>query len=163
MQINPKTGHPGFKRKMLCTAISLSLLPLAGTAFSQDEVVEEVIVTGSFIRRTEGFRSASPLTQLTLEDIAAEGTPNMGDVVHNLSFNQGSSISSNITPGSGASETAINLRGLGQGATLDLVDGKRVIDGNVNAMLPQIAIQRLDIVVDGAAASIRFRGGGRCC
>lgn len=152
MQINPKTGQPGFKRKMLCTAISLSLLPLAGTAFSQDEVVEEVIVTGSFIRRTEGFRSASPLTQLTLEDIAAEGTPNMGDVVHNLSFNQGSSISSNITPGSGASETAINLRGLGQGATLDLVDGKRVIDGNVNAMLPQIAIQRLDIVVDGAAA-----------
>jgi iron complex outermembrane recepter protein len=152
MHINRKTGHPGFKRKMLCTAVSLSLLPLAGTAFAQDDVVEEVIVTGSFIRRTEGFRSASPLTQLTLEDIAAEGTPNMGDIVHNLSFNQGSSISSNITPGSGASETSINLRGLGAGATLDLVDGKRVIDGNVNAMLPQIAIQRLDIVVDGAAA-----------
>ena len=69
-----------------------------------------------------------------------------------LALNQGSSISSNITPGSGASETAINIRGLGAGATLDLVDGKRVIDGNVNQMLPQIAIQRLDIVVDGAAA-----------
>ena len=76
----------------------------------------------------------------------------MGDVIHNLTFNQGSSISSNITPGSGATETSINLRGLGAGATLDLVDGKRVIDGNVNQMLPQIAIQRLDIVVDGAAA-----------
>jgi len=152
MHVNRKTGQPGFQRKMLCTAISLSLLPLSGAALAQDDVVEEVIVTGSFIRRTEGFRSASPLTQLTLEDIAAEGTPNMGDVVHNLSFNQGSSISSNITPGSGASETSINLRGLGAGATLDLVDGKRVIDGNVNAMLPQIAIQRLDIVVDGAAA-----------
>ncbi|MDD9894727.1 MAG: TonB-dependent receptor, partial [Gammaproteobacteria bacterium] len=152
MHVNRKTGSPGFPKKMLCTAVSLSLLPVSGAVLAQDDVVEEVIVTGSFIRRTEGFRSASPLTQLTLEDIAAEGTPNMGDIVHSLSFNQGSSISSNITPGSGASETAINLRGLGAGATLDLVDGKRVIDGNVNAMLPQIAIQRLDIVVDGAAA-----------
>ena len=152
MHVNAKAGHPGFKKKLLSTAISFSLLPLSGAALAQDDVVEEVIVTGSFIRRTEGFQSASPLTQLTIEDIAAQGTPNMGDVIHNLTFNQGSSISSNITPGSGATETSINLRGLGAGATLDLVDGKRVIDGNVNAMLPQIAIQRLDIVVDGAAA-----------
>ena len=146
-----------FKRKLLCAAISISLLPLAGAAFAQDDddddvAVEEVIVTGSFIRRSEGFRSASPLTQITLEDIAAEGTPNIGDIIHGLSFNQGSSISSNITPGSGATETHINIRGLGSGATLDLVDGKRVLDGNSNIFLPQIAIQRLDIVVDGAAA-----------
>ena len=153
MHVNRKTGFPGFQKKLLCTAISLSLLPIAGTALAQDdEEVEEIIVTGSFIRRTEGFRSASPLTQLTLEDIAAEGTPNIGDIVHNLSFNQGSSISSNITPGSGATETRVNIRGLGAGATLDLVDGKRPGDGNTNVMLPQIAIQRLDIVVDGAAA-----------
>jgi iron complex outermembrane receptor protein len=148
-----RPGHPGFKRKLLCAAISMSLLPLAGTALAQDDVeVEEVIVTGSFIRRSEGFQSASPLTQISLEDIQAQGTPNMGDVIHNLSFNQGSSVSSNITPGSGGTTTAINIRGLGSAATLNLVDGKRIIDDNVNQMLPQIAIQRLDIVVDGAAA-----------
>jgi len=148
-----KIGHPGFQRKLLCAAISMSLLPIAGTALAQDDTeVEEVIVTGSFIRRTEGFRSASPLTQISLEDIQAQGTPNMGDVIHNLSFNQGSSVSSNITPGSGGTTTAINIRGLGSSATLNLVDGKRIIDDNVNQMLPQIAIQRLDIVVDGAAA-----------
>jgi len=148
-----KAGQPGFKRKLLCAAISISLLPIAGTALAQDDAeVEEVIVTGTFIRRSEGFQSASPLTQISLEDIQAQGTPNMGDVIHNLSFNQGSSVSSNITPGSGATTTAINIRGLGAGATLNLVDGKRIIDDNVNQMLPQIAIQRLDIVVDGAAA-----------
>ena len=53
-----------FKRKLLCAAISMSLLPLTGAAFAQDDdddaTVEEVIVTGSYIRRTEGFRSASP-------------------------------------------------------------------------------------------------------
>ena len=99
MHVNARTGHPGFKKKLLSTAVSLSLLPLSGAALAQDDVVEEVIVTGSFIRRTEGFQSASPLTQLTIEDIAAQGTPNMGDVIHNLTFNQGSSISSNIAPG----------------------------------------------------------------
>jgi iron complex outermembrane recepter protein len=155
MSVIRKIGeHPRFQRKLLSAAVSLSLLPLAGASLAQEPTtVEEVIVTGSFIRRTEGFRSASPLTQISLEDIAAEGTPNMGDIVHGLSFNQGSSISSNITAGlPGASETVINLRGLGAGATLDLMDGKRVIDDNVNQMLPQIAIQRLDIVLDGAAA-----------
>ncbi len=152
MHLNRKTGLPGFQRKILCTAITLSLLPLAQSGFAQQDSVEEVVVTGSFIRRTEGFRSASPVTQLSLEDIAAEGTPNIGDIIQGLSFNQGTSISSNITPGSGATEQAVNIRGLGGGAVLDLLDGKRVLDGNTNVMIPQIAIQRLDIVVDGAAA-----------
>jgi iron complex outermembrane recepter protein len=152
MVTSQKSGLPGFRPKLLCAAVSLSLLPIAGTAFAQDDRVEEVLVTGSFIRRTEGFRAASPLTQLTREDIAAQGTPNMGDIMQGLSFNQGTSISSNITPGSGATEQAVNIRGLGAGAVLDLLDGKRIVDGNTNVMLPQIAIQRIDIVVDGAAA-----------
>ena len=41
------------KRSMLCAAISLSLLPLSGMSVAQDNQVEEVVVTGSFIRRSE--------------------------------------------------------------------------------------------------------------
>ncbi|MDX1490617.1 MAG: TonB-dependent receptor, partial [Pseudohongiellaceae bacterium] len=114
--------------------------------------VEEVVVTGSFIRRTEGFRAASPVTQLSAEDLATEGTPNMGDVINNLSFNNGSTVTQNSFTGASSGSTSINLRGLGSGATLNLVDGIRVIGTNVNRFLPQIAIQRLDIVTDGAAA-----------
>lgn len=140
------------KRKMLTAAISLSMLPLAGATFAQGTAVEEVVVTGSFIRRTEGFRNASPITQIGVDDIAAAGTPNMGDVIHNLSFNQGSSITQNSFTGASSQATGMNLRGLGEGATLTLIDGKRTVDNNVNTFLPQIAIQRLDIVTDGAAA-----------
>ena len=101
MNVNGQIGNPGFQPKVLCAAISMSLLPLSGAVLAQDddEDIEEIVVTGSYIRRTEGFKPASPLTQLSLEDIALEGTPNMGDIIHSLSFNQGSSISSNITPG----------------------------------------------------------------
>src|SRR5210317_2014301 len=38
------------KRSLLCAAISMSLLPLAGQSLAQDESIEEVVVTGSFIR-----------------------------------------------------------------------------------------------------------------
>ncbi|MEZ5527920.1 MAG: TonB-dependent receptor [Gammaproteobacteria bacterium] len=136
----------------MCAAISISLLQISGSVLAQDAEVEEVVVTGSFIRRTEGFRAASPITQLNAEDLAAEGTPNMGDVVANLSFNQGSTVTQNSLTGASSTATSINLRGLGSGATLNLVDGMRVIGTNVNTFLPQIAIQRLDIVTDGAAA-----------
>lgn len=140
------------QKKLLCAAISISLLQISGSVLAQDAEVEEVVVTGSFIRRTEGFRAASPITQLNAEDLAAEGTPNMGDVVANLSFNQGSTVTQNSLTGASSTATSINLRGLGSGATLNLVDGMRVIGTNVNTFLPQIAIQRLDIVTDGAAA-----------
>ncbi|MCH8863027.1 MAG: TonB-dependent receptor plug domain-containing protein [Proteobacteria bacterium] len=152
MHVYRKAGLPGIQRKLLYTAISLSLLPLAGTTFAQDAQIEEILVTGSYIRRSEGFRSASPITQLSVEDIALEGTPNMGDVIHNLSFNQGTTISANAFTGAGNVSTSLNLRGLGTRATLDLVDGYRTINNDINSVLPQIAIQRLDIVTDGAAA-----------
>jgi len=55
------------KRSLLCAAVSLSLLPLSGVSIAQDQSIEEVVVTGSFIRRSEGFQAASQTTQLTAE------------------------------------------------------------------------------------------------
>jgi outer membrane receptor protein involved in Fe transport len=142
------------QKKLLCAAISISLLQISGSAIAQaaDPEVEEVVVTGSFIRRTEGFRAASPVTQISADDVALAGTPNMGDVVANMSFNQGSPVTQNSLTGASSTSTSVNLRGLGSGATLNLVDGMRVIGTNVNTFVPQIALARLDVVTDGAAA-----------
>ncbi|MAO41139.1 MAG: hypothetical protein CMK70_13350 [Pseudohongiella sp.] len=142
--------------KLLSAAIAAAMMLPATSVLAQQDSntpeVEEVVVTGSFIRRSEGFQAASPILQVSAEDIAAEGTPNMGDVIHNLSFNQGSTVTQNSLTGASSTATSINLRGLGEGATLNLVDGMRVIGTNVNTFLPQIAIGRMDIVTDGAAA-----------
>ena len=62
------------KRNLLCTAISLSLLPMAGASIAQDNQVEEVVVTGSFIRRSEGFTQASSVTQLDAVQLEQQGT-----------------------------------------------------------------------------------------
>ena len=141
------------KRNLLCTAVSLSLLPLAGVSLAQDESVEEVLVTGSFIRRSEGFAQASAVTQLTAVDLENQGTLNMGEVISNLSFVNGSaSAITNTIQGQDSRSQSIDLRGLGASSTLTLLDGKRLVNENVQGLLPSIAIQRLDIVADGAAA-----------
>jgi len=142
-----------YKRSLLCAAVSLSLLPLAGQTIAQDESIEEVVVTGSFIRRSEGFQSASQATQLSAEDLEAQGTLNLGEVVQNLTFvNGASSAITNTIQGTSDRSSNIDLRGLGPRSTLTLLDGKRLANQNVNTQIPTIAIQRLDIVADGAAA-----------
>ena len=141
------------KRSLLCTAISMSMLPLSGTSLAQDSQVEEVIVTGSFIRRSEGFTQASQTTQLNAEDLEQQGTLNLGEVVQNLTFVNGAASSvTNTIQGTDSRSTSIDLRGLGASSTLTLLDGKRLVNENVNALIPTIAIQRMDIVADGAAA-----------
>ena len=130
----------------------------AGLAAAQEAsdaqgAIEEVVVTGSLIKK-DNFDSASPLQVLDAADIEAEATPALGEIVYNQTFNYGSdSFASHysVTNPEG-NRTGANLRGLGGGATLTLLDGKRVIDANLNNLLPQIAISRMDILKDGASA-----------
>lgn len=142
---------PTYRVGLLSAAVALALISNAETSYAQDALAEEIIVTGSFIRRSEGLSAASPVTQLTAEDLEAQGTLNMAQIVQNLSFNNGTAVTDSIQ-GTSSSNASFNLRGLGERATLQLVDGKRLPTGNVQRLLPNIAIERMDIVTDGAAA-----------
>ena len=61
-----------YRVSLLSAAIAASLLIPTGAAMAQQQEpeVEEVVVTGSFIRRSEGFQAASPILQFDAEDIA---------------------------------------------------------------------------------------------
>jgi iron complex outermembrane receptor protein len=141
------------KKTMLATAIPIALLFLNNSAVAQqDESVEEIVVTGSLIRRTTGFSVASPLTQISAQDISDLGSPNPGDIVRNSVFNFGAATSTTSTiQGTSDQNTRFDLRGLGASATLVMIDGMRVPNSNVNILMPSIGIQRLDILRDGAA------------
>ena len=118
-----------------------------------DDAIEEIIVTGSLIKR-DNFDSSSPLQVLEAAEIEAEATPALGEIIYNQTFNYGSDAFSShysVTNPEG-SRTGANFRGLGGGATLTLLDGKRVLDSNLNNLIPQIAIERIDILKDGASA-----------
>lgn len=145
--------HPPLPVKLLNSAITLALLGATAPALAQapEPEVEEVLVTGSFIRRSEEIAAASPVTQLNAEDLEAQGTVNMAQVVQNMTFNNGTAITNSIQ-GVTSTTSNFNLRGLGARATLALVDGKRVPSDNIQTMLPGSALQRIEVVTDGAAA-----------
>ncbi len=142
-----------FKRTILYTSITLGLMSTPFYVSAQQDQVEEVIVTGSFIRRSEGFLTASPIIQITAEDITDQGTLNMNQIVQNMTFNAGTGVTTGIQASGGSANSGyFNIRGLGGRATLQLIDGLRTTNSNVQTLVPNIAIQRMDIVTDGAAA-----------
>lgn len=142
--------------------LSLRLSPQAFAADADDEVIEEVVVTGSFLKRTAAD-SPSPLSVITSADIEDLGAADVAEVIRSLPWNSGSQTTATTFQGGGSDgRTNINLRNLGHGATLPLVNGKRHVPSwyngrgnastNINALVPNIAIDRMEIVKDGASA-----------
>ena len=156
-----KLGH-----RMLCaTAVALPFSVAAQQQQPADnQVIEEVFVTGSLIRRSS-FDGPSAVQQVTAEDIQVEGASNIIDVVRNLSINTGSHLA-RFAPefgGSSGGTSQFNLRGLGLNATLTLVDGRRLAPSPSSGMggaqfvninqIPASMIERIDILKTGASAT----------
>lgn len=129
-----------------------------------DSDVELIMVTGSFVRRSENFESPSPLAVIDSVAIDAIGAKNIGDITQTLTINTGSENTPDaFTQNATAGTSNINLRGLGVASTLILLNNKRQVvnaqpnNGGVNfvdtsSLVPMIAIGRMEIVKDGASA-----------
>ena len=131
-------------------------------AVAQDDDV--IIVTGSFIKKKNQADLPSPLQTVGSSDIADIGAQNIADVTQTLTINTGAqnnpdAFTQNATTGT----SNINLRGLGVGSTLVLLNGKRQVlsgsptnDGinfvDTSSLVPMIAIDRVEILKDGASA-----------
>lgn len=140
--------------------------PAAG-AEEQEETVRssDIVVTGTFIRRSEGFQSSSPVAVVDRGQLEAVAPNTIATFVRDLPQNFGSTSSSGRASGGagvGGERGAgtINLRGLGPSSTLVLLNGRRqtqlpdaadnVVD--INSLTPEIAIERLEVLKDGASA-----------
>lgn len=127
---------------------------------SQDvEDLEEIIVTGTHIRGVSN--STAPVIVLSKAYIDSTGYSTTTQLLESLpqNFALANQVGVN-TPGvSGAGEqgAAINLRGLGEGTTLTLINGRRMALGFASSAvdisaLPLSAIERVEILTDGASA-----------
>ena len=138
--------------------------PSSANEASDDDQLQELVVTGTHIR---GVSPSSPVVTITREDIDESGYSSIGDVMRSLPQNYGGGNSPQLTvasaPGidnnatfSGGSSP--NLRGLGSGSTLTLVNGHRLADDTLNgavdiSLIPLAAIERVEVVTDGASAA----------
>lgn len=137
--------------------LTVSLTTLTGGAFAvaqEDEEVlttEEVVVTGSRIKRAD-LDNANPVTVVTRDEMMLTGITDVGDLIQRLPSMSGSPIGTTTNNGGNGSVT-IDLRGLGAGRTLNLINGRRSVDGGDYQTIPAVMVERIEILKDGGAAA----------
>jgi len=158
----------GRRARMLCgSAIAAAMLGVPAAVHAQtvddggqaqDSAAQadtEIVVTGTSIRGIPP--TGSGLISVSREDaklIGAASTPELLATVPQLnSFN-----TAPRTSNGGLGSFAPGLRGLPSAATLPLMNGHRLISGSTQQtnpdypFLPELAIERVEIVADGASA-----------
>ena len=113
------------------------------------DTLEEVYVTGSRIKRPN-IEGASPVTVISMEQLAKTGLTDVGDLLQRLPSAAGSPIGTTTNNG-GDGSVRVDLRGMGTGRTLTLVNGKRTVDQGDYQTIPANMIERVEILKDGAS------------
>lgn len=140
-----------------------SLSPMADHATAEEPVREEIVVTGTHLRG--GAADSPPVDRLTREDLDRRGFATVAQALQALPGNFGgmateqSALAFADTTGSnGGFATGVNLRGLGAGATLVLVNGQRLGGSGTKGAfsdvtsIPTGALDRVEVLMDGASA-----------
>jgi iron complex outermembrane receptor protein len=135
--------------------------PAAGAAPASPSTVDEVVVTGSLIRRT-GTETPSPVTVLTADSMNKAGITTISDAIRSISADNSGTIPSAFSDGFAAGSTGVALRGLTVNSTLVLIDGLRTsnyplpddgVRGFVDlSTIPFSAVQQVEVLKDGASS-----------
>ena len=132
-----------------------------GDQNEEDINLEEIVVTGSHIRRSSSFESKAPIQVIDSSTLARIGASQPVDVLKTLTVNSGSGLYNETNAQAGTVQ--FNIRGLGFGSTLSLLNGRRagiapVADASGTDYLdinqfPVLMIERIDVLTDGASAT----------
>jgi iron complex outermembrane receptor protein len=160
------------RRNTLSFAISVALsLAFIGPVLAQtadapdtsllaDGVLEEVIVTGSRIRR-DSFNVSTPLVNMENDQIQDTGLGSLSEILVD-EIPQVFESSSNTNSQSSVSQTGlstINLRQLGSNRTLTLIDGRRSVPSSYSgsyvslSTIPSSLVDRIEIITGGSSAT----------
>lgn len=150
-----------FKAKALVISVSaVTAMLIAAPVLSATEV-EEIQVTGTRIKTTDGMATPTPVTALStseLNDFNPGGT--VAEQLDNLPqfFNTQTAQRGGGALFGSAGGSFLNMRNLGQARTLVLLDGSRVVpgdkSGSVNVdTLPNALLKTVDVVTGGASAA----------
>ena len=123
--------------------------------------LEEIVVTGSHIRGVEN--ASSPITRFSREEIEERGYTTTQQFIQSLTQNLNSFSENTFGVIAGGEGSMVgggfgpNLRGLGGSSTLVLLNGRRLAPAGVGnyvdiSLIPLSAIERVDVMTDGASA-----------
>ena len=156
------------KRSFLLSTSVLAGVMAASTAMAQEAngsaqadatEVSEIVVTGSRIRR-DPASAPTPIIQVSQEQLLESGQSTVIDYLATIPALSNSVIPSDTT-GTGLNDGGLslaNLRSLGSGRTLTLVDGRRHVGSQGGSLavdvdtIPRLLIQNIEIVTGGASS-----------
>ncbi len=169
----------GLPRSQLSAALFAALLmPMASAVFAQDAADQEeqkptaaqkkatdmdgVVVVGSRIKRAE-IEGAAPITVISRADIDREGFQTVGDMLQTLTQQAVGNFTGDLAvSGFTPNAQVVNLRGMGPGYTLTLINGRRPAqypqpynrDNNVVNIkaIPTSIVERIEVLSGGASA-----------
>lgn len=121
-----------------------------------------IVVTGTYLGNVRQEDRASPIVSVDAAALDRTGVSSVGDLTRFIPQNIGSTggLQDLAKGGADSRDTrSANLRGLGTGATLVLLNGRRIGPQagdnyvNLNSLTPDIAISRIETVLDGASST----------
>ncbi len=139
-------------------AFGLSAIALTGVtalpAIGEESMLEEVVVTGSRIKR-DNATSISPMTVMSEDDLIASGNLTLENFIQDMPAVNGGDFGNGVNNGNPGHAT-VSLRGLGPNRTLVLVNGKRFASASVNGYvdlntIPAAIVERIEVLRDGAS------------
>jgi iron complex outermembrane recepter protein len=152
------TGSGPCRKSPLSIAIVLALGAAQGVAHAQLDELEEIVITGSRLRAT-GMDLPNPVTVVTTEELSLIAPTNLIEGLAQLPQFYMSNTTQNpggffTTQGAGS----LNLRGLQSKRTLQLLDGRRVVQSTIFGgpdinLFPENVISRVETVTGGASAA----------
>jgi iron complex outermembrane receptor protein len=143
------------------TAADQPPAPAAQSKHAPSDELATVIVTGSYLRRTDA-ETPSPVQIISGEEILKSGKFAIADVIRGVSADNSGSLTQNFSGALAGGASGVSLRGLTVDATLVLVDGHRMApypladDGQRPfvdlSSLPLSIVERVEVLKDGASA-----------
>lgn len=166
--------NPRYRKSLLAQSLAVALtLPLAAYAQDQSDAedadeakteqqFEAVNIVGSRIKRAE-VEGPAPVVVISRTDFEREGFKTVADALQTLTQNTTSSFTGDLAvTGFSPNAQVVNLRNLGPGYTLTLINGRRPAqypqpynrDNNVVNLkaIPSSIVERVEILTGGASA-----------
>jgi iron complex outermembrane receptor protein len=142
----------------LAVSAALGITATPAVLAQGDVALEEVVVTGSRIQKTN-LVSASPVVQVDAEELRFQGATRVEDMLRGLP--QLYSFNNSGLPNGATGTATVNLRNLGDERTLVLINGRRMpagspIDDGIGSDINQIPgalIKNVEILTGGASAT----------
>lgn len=131
------------------------------TVLAEEAVLEEVIITGSRIKRLDED-GLGKVDVLTAEDFSRIGAVSVDQLMKMSPYTAGAQAgteSNYLSAKEGYGTASVNLRGLGANRTLVLVNGRRFVPGGSGAnsivdvnSIPVNIVERVETLLDGSSA-----------